>query len=466
MAIVTDALSSLLGTDSGSTPWYQSLRQASFRGVSFAVLAGETSHGRRVAVHEYPYRDTAWIEDMGRGVRKITVRGFIIQDSVVYGGGDVIQQRLALIAACETKDAGTLIHPTLGEMTVSIPENGLRIGESLSSGRSFEFTLTCIESGLKVFAVTTTAAAATSVKTNYLKLASTTVLSAIARIKSEIRGVTQGIKTIRNTIAFWSNTVESTISEVTNIGNTLKSTFGNTRYGRYSQGSTGGSSGANGQTDADDTSDPDALVKQTMSQAIMDRQNISDGVSSLNNSATIDEFVQRVSDVVQSVLDATGGVNERLRALETLANSLSTQYQQASADQDVADSVNTVILVLCSGAMVTAAVSASPGSRDEADALTERVSAQLDVALVKAADRGDDDIYQALLDLRESFITTMGTTSQGLVDLVEFSSGASLPALTLANRLYQDAGRAGELIAATSVPHPAFMPTKMKVLRK
>jgi prophage DNA circulation protein len=466
MAIVTDALSSLLGTDSGSSPWYQSLRQASFRGVSFAVLAGETSHGRRVAVHEYPYRDTAWIEDMGRGVRKITVRGFIIQDSVVYGGGDVIQQRLALIAACETKDAGTLIHPTLGEMTVSIPENGLRIGENLSSGRSFEFTLTCIESGLKVFAVTTTAAAVTAVKTNYLKLASTTVLSAIARIKSEIRGVTQGIKTIKNTIAFWSNTVESTISEVTNIGNTLKSTFGNTRYGRYSQGTTGGASGANGQTNADDASDPDALIKQTMSRAIMDRQNISDGVSSLNNSATIDEFVQRVSDVVQSVLDATGGVNERLRALETLANSLSTQYQQARADQDVADSVNTVILVLCSGAMVTAAVSASPGSRDEADALTERVSAQLDLALVKAADRGDDDIYQALLDLRESFITTMGTTSQGLVDLVEFSSGASLPALTLANRLYQDAGRAGELIAATSVPHPAFMPTKMKVLRK
>lgn len=466
MAIVTDALSSLLGTDSGSSPWYQSLRQASFRGVSFAVLAGETSHGRRVAVHEYPYRDTAWIEDMGRGVRKITVRGFIIQDSVVYGGGDVIQQRLALIAACETKDAGTLIHPTLGEMTVSIPENGLRIGESLSSGRSFEFTLTCIESGLKVFAVTTTAAATTAVKTNYLKLASTTVLSAIARIKSEIRGVTQGIKTIKNTIAFWSNTVESTISEVTNIGNTLKSTFGNTRYGRYSQGTTGGASGANGQTDADDASDPGALVKQTMARAIMDRQNIAAGVTSLNNSTTIDEFVQRVSDVVRSVLDATGGVNERLRALETLANSLSTQYQQASADQAVADSVNTVILVLCSGAMVTAAVSASPGSRDEADALTERVSAQLDLALVKAADRGDDDIYQALLDLRESFITTMGTTSQGLVDLVEFSSGASLPALTLANRLYQDAGRAGELIAGTSVPHPAFMPTKMKVLRK
>jgi prophage DNA circulation protein len=115
------------------------------------------THGRRVAVHEYPYRDTAWVEDMGRAVRKITLRCFIVQDSTVYGGGSVIAQRQALIAACEQKDAATLIHPTLGELTVSVPENGLRIGGSFSNGRAFEFSLTCIESGLKVFAVTTTA---------------------------------------------------------------------------------------------------------------------------------------------------------------------------------------------------------------------------------------------------------------------------------------------------------------------
>jgi prophage DNA circulation protein len=101
-----------------------------------------------------------------------------------------------------------------------VPENGLRIGGSFSNGRAFEFSLTCIESGLKVFAVTTTAAAATTVGTNYLKLVSTTVLNAIATVKGELRSVTQAIKTIKSTVAFWENMVNSTISEVTNISST------------------------------------------------------------------------------------------------------------------------------------------------------------------------------------------------------------------------------------------------------
>ncbi|MFZ4260384.1 hypothetical protein [Raoultella terrigena] len=41
-----------------------------------------------------------------------------------------------------------------------------------------------------------------------------------------------------------------------------------------------------------------------------------------------------------------------------------------------------------------------------------------------------------------------------------------LPALALANRLYQDGSRANELIQEANVPHPAFMPITMKVLRQ
>lgn len=124
MAIIQDAITSLMG-GGGSEDWLSQLRPGSFRGVPFAVVNEEGSHGRRQAVHEYPYRDTAWIEDMGRGTRRFIIRGFIVQNSLVYGGGDVISQRQSLINACEAKGSGTLIHPTLGEMTVSIPENGL-----------------------------------------------------------------------------------------------------------------------------------------------------------------------------------------------------------------------------------------------------------------------------------------------------------------------------------------------------
>ena len=41
-----------------------------------------------VAVHEYPYRDTVWVEDLGRSARKFTLRGFLDtgQSGVQRGG--------------------------------------------------------------------------------------------------------------------------------------------------------------------------------------------------------------------------------------------------------------------------------------------------------------------------------------------------------------------------------------------
>lgn len=169
---------------------------------------------------------------------------------------------------------------------------------------------------------------------------------------------------------------------------------------------------------------------------------------------------------MQLILNTPGGVNDRLRSLEALAQAQDEGYQQSSADRAVADSINALILVLCSAAMAAAATESTPSSQDDAVDITDRVSRQLDVALLRAGDRGDDDIYHALLQLRESFISTMSVSSQGLADLIDYQTPSPLPALTLANRLYQDAGRADELINSSSTPHPAFMPTSMRVLRK
>ncbi|MGU3528301.1 DNA circularization protein [Raoultella planticola] len=466
MAIIQDAITSLMGGDIVDD-WQSKLRPCSFRGVPFAIISEEGSHGRRQAVHEYPYRDTAWIEDMGRGTRRFVLKGFLVQDSLIYGGSDVISQRLALIAACETKGSGTLIHPTLGEMTVSVPENGLTLSGDMKSGRSFEFTLMLIESGLKVFAITGSSTAGKTVRTNYLKLVSTTVFSTIARIKGEIRGVSQAIKTIKSTISFWTNMVDSTINEVTNISSVLKSTFGNQRYGRYSKGTVGGSSsGVSGGVGVDDTDDFQSLADQVSAQAIMDRQGITDTVTVLNNSTTIDNFIQRTADVVNAILNCTGGINERISALEKLANSTSSEYQNSTSSTEIARTVNTLIIVLCSGAMAAAAAESNPTSRDEAERITRRVSDQMDAALLVAGDRADDDLYSELLRVRSSFLDTMDAISAGLSELMLFNSAQPLPALALANRLYQDAGRADELIQESNVPHPAFMPTTMKVLRQ
>ncbi|HDT6059217.1 TPA: hypothetical protein QHC01_005609, partial [Klebsiella pneumoniae subsp. pneumoniae] len=337
----------------------------------------------------------------------------------------------------------------------------------MKSGRVFEFTLTLIESGIKVFAITGSSASSKTVKTNYLKLVSTTVLSTTARVKAEMRGVSQAIKTIKSTISFWSNMVNSTINEVTNISNVLKSTFGNERYGRYSKGTVGGSSsGLMGGTSADDTEDFQLLSDQVSAQAIMDRKGITDSATTLNNSTTIDDFIQRAADLINYILNCTGGVNERITALEKLANATSTEYQNSTSSADIAQTVNTLIIVLCSAAMASAASDSNPTSRDEAEQITRRVANQLDAALLVAGDRADDDLYGELLLVRSSFLEAMSAISGGLSELMQFNSAQPLPALTLASRLYQDASRADELIQESSVPHPAFMPVSMKVLRQ
>ncbi len=466
MAIITDAISSLMGSDA-SDDWQSQLRPSSFRGVPFAVLAEEGSHGRRQAVHEYPYRDTAWVEDIGRGTRRFVIRGFLVQNSMVYGGGDVISQRRALISACEELGSGTLIHPTLGEMTVAIPENGLKISGSFENGRAFEFTLLVIESGLKAFAITDGVIAGANVKTNYFKLVTTTVLSTIAMIKGEIRGVTQAINTIKGMVSFWTNMVESVINEVTNVSNVLSSTFGNSRYGRYSKGKVGGSSSViDASTSESDAGNDNKLAEQVTAQSIMDRKKIADTASALNNAGTPETFVQGVADVVNAILGSAGGVETRISALEKLANSLSTDYQQSASDQKIAATVNILIVVLCTGAMAAAAVDANPTSRDEAEQLIQQVSEQLDKALLLAGDRGDDELYSSLLSIRSSFLETMQQRSAALSDLVQINIGRPMPALALANRIYQDAARANELIQEANVPHPAFMPSTMWVLRK
>src|SRR4051812_33537247 len=113
--------------------FFEQLRDASFRGIPFGVFSSEARFGRRNAVHEYPYRDTVWVEDLGRAARRISLIGFLV-------GDDVIAQREQLIAACETEGDGELIHPTLGHLTDSLMS--LSTEERWERGRVFELRMT------------------------------------------------------------------------------------------------------------------------------------------------------------------------------------------------------------------------------------------------------------------------------------------------------------------------------------
>jgi len=89
------------------------LQTASFRGVPFKVQAARVKKGRRWAIHEYPYVDGGWPEDMGRMLRTYSFSGYLIGDLA-----PVMQNLLDM--AIEAKGPGLLMHPTIGALQVGL----------------------------------------------------------------------------------------------------------------------------------------------------------------------------------------------------------------------------------------------------------------------------------------------------------------------------------------------------------
>lgn len=121
-----------------SGTWSQQLQPGSWRGVGFVLDAGETHAGRRVAIHEYPYRDDAWAEDLGKLPRRFSITAFLTGDTVY-------QQRDAMLAACEKSGVGTLVHPTLGSIQCVLLE--FAFADRRERGRYVEIQFSFILSG-------------------------------------------------------------------------------------------------------------------------------------------------------------------------------------------------------------------------------------------------------------------------------------------------------------------------------
>lgn len=124
----------------------EQLQPASFRGVPFEVEASGITVGRRTVVHEYPQRDRPYVEDMGRATRNITLQCFVV-------GSDYLEQAQALMHELEEPGPGTLIHPWLGEMEVTISSvSELQFDQGLGVA---SVTITATEAGdLELPAVT------------------------------------------------------------------------------------------------------------------------------------------------------------------------------------------------------------------------------------------------------------------------------------------------------------------------
>lgn len=170
-----------IGTDAGSPidttdrswlagSWWQQLLPGSWRGVAFVMDATPTKTGRRIALHEYPYRDTVWPEDLGKLPRRYQVSAFLV-------GDDCYIQKKAMIAACEQAGAGTLVHPTLGAVQAVLID--FTTTDRRDRGRYVEVEFDFIDASSAAISPSATAATGDAVKSlsDDLDTASTTALA-------------------------------------------------------------------------------------------------------------------------------------------------------------------------------------------------------------------------------------------------------------------------------------------------
>ena len=60
--------------------WKDQLREANYGGAAFGVRSHDRSGGRRIGVHTFVLRDTPFVEELGRQVRRFAIEGYIVGD--------------------------------------------------------------------------------------------------------------------------------------------------------------------------------------------------------------------------------------------------------------------------------------------------------------------------------------------------------------------------------------------------
>lgn len=431
----------------------EQLKPASIGGVRFAVLTAGGKFGRRQAVHEYPFREVGWIEDTGKALRRLEITGFLLEDDLITGGADVIEQRNALIAVAESPNPVTLDHPTYGTWQINIQQ--VEIIERWDQGRYFEIFFKIIEAGQRVFP---------TIAIDYASALEETGLAAYVAtltgyVTDAIRLVHKAawvIRTAKATVLTWLNIGYGVVNDATNLYSLCKSLGG--PYGRFY--------GGNAFTSVDRpkrfVATAQATPRTVAESGATSRGTVHDAASDLSAAAdTLDVAAigQGVQAVVAAIVDSVTDPAERLRLLAELAG-VSSMAELTAQDTITIALMRRAALV----AMATTCGAVQPQSADEAETMRDMVVANLDRELIITGDSGEDDIFSALLDLRRVVILAMNEKGASLPTLKRFSFTASLPAEVIALRVYRNPARGDEVAMQSGAPHPAFQPAAIQLL--
>jgi len=386
------------------TDWKDRLRPAIFRGVPFGVETYSHTGGRRVGVHEYPLRDTPFVEEMGRVARTYSIEAFLVGDDFAERRDRLVERLEGASAGFPRKPGGTLIHPTLGQVEVLCTR--FEVQESTREGRMARIAIEFVEAGREIqpFGAVDPVGSA-----DQAAAASGAAAGAGYEGAVQTTGVVQE--------AF--NAIEEVLRTADDRLRRLDVFSGNAR---------------------------DVLALQdSLTVLITTASELVTAPADLLGTAT---------DALDAVLGAASSASGALEAYRVLFD-LEGIDAPGDGPQAVAIRANgtaaaNLFRALALGGAVRAAARVAWPTLEDALATREELEALLD----ELASGTDDDLNRELAALREALVNAVPPADQTLPEIVTFTPPQSMPALVIAHRLYQDPSRDQEIVDRNHVPNP------------
>lgn len=388
--------------------WRDEYQPGSFRGVGFRTESHEHSGGRRAVVHEFPGRDEPMVEDQGRKARQFSIEVFVAGDAY-------FRDRDALVAVLNTAGPGTLVHPWLGAMQVSVLD--WTLAESTDEGGIGRFSITFSEAGLPISASQSADGPALSIAA-----ADRAAANAPQAFAAEFG------------IEGWPAFVEQAAGEIVS---------GIATFTQFTAGIGGGAG-------------PALRAFETGLAAL--------GVGGILRTPLT--LGHAILGLVQSVSLLTGSSRRRISAFSSMLSYAPAAAPAAATPARAAQARNESALfhlyhVAAAAELVRTIAAVSFSSQDEAIAVRNQAIVQLDLLGQSAADAGRDSRVATLDMLRHAVIRDIALRSPGLARTYDSELKATEPALAVANRLYgHDLAptMADDIVARNGVRHPGFVP--------
>ncbi len=395
------------------------LLPASFRGVPFYMQASAGQGGRRVVTHEFPLRDDAYTEDLGRLPRRFRLTAFVV-DNPTYGLS-YLDARDALIDAIEGyADAGTLMHPTFGPLTCRASTLSWQervVGDFGYCSFDIEFVVDNPTPGPLYFADTASLLfAGVASLLPILSSAYTLTVGATEAPVALLESAAAALLALPiATIAGLDDSIAAVSASPTNAATT-------------------------------------AAAVQTVLQAV------AANVIAANVPAdTTMTPVAGAALVIPDAVDVTGGIS----ALTTWGSALPTISIATATGAALAQQQALVVGLVQGNAVAALALiyaSYSFPSAQQAAAARAQMLALIDAQALAAANAGSDDLYRAWNALEAQVIADMIGRAQSLPSQAIYALPASLPALALAQLLLTDPTQADALADLNDAAQSLFMP--------